>query len=60
MGIQGVKKIMSFGGWSFSTDSDTYPIFRQGVTDAQRRQFADNVVQFVNEYNLDGVDFDWE
>jgi hypothetical protein len=27
-----VKKIMSFGGWSFSTEADTYPIFREGVS----------------------------
>ncbi|OBT75801.1 hypothetical protein VF21_05582 [Pseudogymnoascus sp. 05NY08] len=26
------KKILSFGGWSFSTDADSYPIFRNVVT----------------------------
>jgi hypothetical protein len=30
--LTGVKKIMSFGGWSFSTEADTAPIFRQGVS----------------------------
>jgi hypothetical protein len=30
--LSGVKKIMSFGGWSFSTEADTAPIFRQGVS----------------------------
>lgn len=54
------KRILSFGGWSFSTDLDSFPIFREGVTAAQRQTFANNVVAFVNEWNLDGVDFDWE
>jgi GH18 family chitinase len=53
-------KVLSFGGWSFSTDQDSYAIFRKGVTDAQRSQFATNVVKFVKDNNLDGLDFDWE
>lgn len=55
-----IKRIMSFGGWSFSTDADTFPIFREGVTPAQRIKFAENVVKFVIDNGLDGVDFDWE
>ena len=58
--LTGVKKIISFGGWSFSTEADTFPIFREGVTAAQRQTFANNVVKFVVDNNLDGVDFDWE
>ncbi|KAK9364399.1 hypothetical protein V1509DRAFT_78068 [Lipomyces kononenkoae] len=54
------KRILSFGGWSFSTSLDSYPIFREGVTEANRLTFAQNVVSLVNEYDLDGVDFDWE
>lgn len=33
-------RVLSFGGWSFSTDSDSYAIFRKGVTDDQRSLFA--------------------
>jgi chitinase len=51
---------VSFGGWSFSTDYDTFPIFRQGVTAAQRQAVATKVVAFVVNNGLDGVDFDWE
>lgn len=58
--INNVKRIMSFGGWSFSTEGDSFPIFRQGVTPAQRDTFAKNVVKFLDDNNLDGVDFDWE
>jgi chitinase len=58
--LTGTKRIMSFGGWSFSTDADTSPIFRSGVTDAQRVIFAKSLLDFVTKYNLDGLDFDWE
>lgn len=56
----GFKKIVSFGGWSFSTDTGSFPIFRDGVTAANRLTFAQNVVKMIKDYNLDGVDFDWE
>jgi chitinase len=58
--LTGVKRILSFGGWSFSTDYDTFPVFRQGVTAAQRQTFANNVAAFIVNSGLDGVDFDWE
>ncbi|KAL6857694.1 hypothetical protein ACO1O0_005136 [Amphichorda felina] len=54
------RRIISFGGWAFSTEINTAPIFREGVTDTQRESFATNVVNFVKEHKLDGVDFDWE
>ncbi|RFU75458.1 killer toxin subunits alpha beta [Trichoderma arundinaceum] len=56
----GFKRILSFGGWSFSTSQDSAPIFQQGVTDANRQTFAKSVVDTINKCNLDGVDFDWE
>jgi chitinase len=58
--LNNVLRILSFGGWSFSTLADTAPIFRNGVTDAQRGTFAASVADFVVKNNLDGVDFDWE
>ncbi|KAH7028766.1 uncharacterized protein B0I36DRAFT_349766 [Microdochium trichocladiopsis] len=60
MDSKGVKKILSFGGWSFSTDYDTAPIFGTSVSAANRQTFATNVVQFLKDNNLDGLDFDWE
>ncbi|OAA54596.1 killer toxin subunits alpha/beta [Niveomyces insectorum RCEF 264] len=54
------RRVLSFGGWAFSTDAATIEVFRQGVTEAHRETFARNVVAFATANNLDGVDFDWE
>jgi chitinase len=58
--MTGIKRILAFGGWTFSTDPATYNIFRQAVTAKNRNTFADNCANFVLLHNLDGVDFDWE
>ncbi len=58
--LTGVKKILSFGGWAFSTAPGTAPIFRSGVTSGQRTTFVNNLVKFVADNGLDGIDFDWE
>ncbi|KAI3208928.1 CAZyme family GH18 [Penicillium roqueforti] len=58
--LKGVKRIVSLGGWAFSTESGTYNIFRQAVISKNREIFATNVASFVNHWNLDGIDFDWE
>ena len=53
--------IERFAGWTMSTDPATYAIFRNAVSSAANRQtFASNLVAFVNQYKLDGVDIDWE
>lgn len=54
------KRILSFGGWSFSSSLGFYWVFQEDVTDANRLAFAQNVVAFVDRYNLDGVNFNWE
>lgn len=58
--LSDVKRLVSFGGWDFSTSTDTYMIFRNGVKSANRATFAKQVAAFVEETGLDGVDFDWE
>ncbi|KAL4937116.1 hypothetical protein BDV06DRAFT_227257 [Aspergillus oleicola] len=58
--MTGINRILSFGGWAFSTEAPTYTIFRDGVTPENRETFAQNVVDFINEHELEGVDFDWE
>lgn len=58
--IKNAKKILSFGGWDFSTLPATYFIFREGVTAANRVKMATNIANFIKEHGLDGVDIDWE
>lgn len=58
--LKGVKRVLSFGGWGYSTDPSTYDILRQAMSPANRATFAKNIVNFVNKEGLDGVDFDWE
>jgi GH18 family chitinase len=58
--INGAKRVLSFGGWAFSTEPATYSIFRNGVKSANRLKMAKSIVNFINEHDLDGVDIDWE
>ncbi|KAJ7513181.1 class V chitinase-like protein [Mycena galericulata] len=59
--LTGIKRIASFGGWAMSTDPDTYAIFRDAVSSSANQQtFASNLVAFVKQYGLDGIDIDWE
>ncbi len=58
--MSGFKKILSVGGWVFCTDASTYAIFRDAVAPGNRDTFAANVVSFIEEYELDGIDMDWE
>ncbi|RHZ62529.1 hypothetical protein CDV55_107218 [Aspergillus turcosus] len=58
--ISGVKRILSFSGWDFSTMPETYQIFRNGVKPANRLTMATKIANFIKENNLNGVDIDWE
>ncbi|KAM0335266.1 hypothetical protein ACHAQA_000310 [Verticillium albo-atrum] len=58
--MSGIKKIVSLGGWAFSAEGDTVGILREAVLPANRGVFAANVVKFVEDNSLDGIDFDWE
>ncbi|KAL4916199.1 glycoside hydrolase superfamily [Aspergillus aurantiobrunneus] len=58
--MTGIKRILSFGGWGFSTEPSTYKILRNGVTEANRETLAANIANFIKDYDLDGVDIDWE
>ncbi|KAI0882847.1 putative glycosyl hydrolase, family 18 [Annulohypoxylon maeteangense] len=59
-GMSGVKKIISFGGWDFSTLPGTFNILRTAVQPGNRDKFKKNLIAFVNDNNLDGIDLDWE
>ncbi|KAK6499976.1 hypothetical protein TWF481_010333 [Arthrobotrys musiformis] len=58
--ITGAKRILSFGGWEFSTAPRTYKIFREGVKDQNRLKMATKIADFIKKHDLDGVDIDWE
>lgn len=46
--------IAAIGGWQADGFSDA------ALTPASRYNFARNVKELINEYNLDGIDIDWE
>jgi GH18 family chitinase len=58
--LSGPLRILSFGGWGFSTAPSTYNIFREGVTAANRMAMATSIANFIHDNDLDGVDIDWE
>ena len=57
--LAGVRRIISFGGWAYSTEAATYNIIRQAIID-NAESFATNLAQFVEDEGIDGVDIDWE
>ncbi|KAM7198915.1 carbohydrate-binding module family 24 protein [Naviculisporaceae sp. PSN 640] len=57
--LTGVKKILSLGGWAYSTEPATYNIIRQAILQ-NRETFATNLAQFAKDEGLDGIDIDWE
>lgn len=58
--LSGPLRILTIGGWDFSTGTNTYNIFRDGVTAANRLAMATSIANFINDKGLDGVDIDWE
>ncbi|OMH82739.1 Killer toxin subunits alpha/beta [Zancudomyces culisetae] len=46
------------GGWAFSDPGETQHTFTNIARNPQN--FIDSVVNMINEYNLDGIDIDWE
>lgn len=53
-------RVLTVGGWTFSTDPSTYSIFRNGVTSANRVAMATAIANFITDNDLDGIDIDWE
>ncbi|MEW7291501.1 glycosyl hydrolase family 18 protein [Aquimarina sp. 2304DJ70-9] len=54
---QGVKVLIAVGGWMDGNDS---PFTTLAANASTRTAFINNLVNFVNQHNLDGVDMDWE
>src|SRR5579859_1192703 len=49
-----LKILVSIGGWSAEGFSDA------ALTEKSRTEFSRSVIQMIHQYNLDGVDLDWE
>ena len=57
--LSNVKRIVSFGGWAYSTEPATYDIIRSAII-KNGDTFARNLAQFVKDEGIDGIDIDWE
>ncbi|RAO73094.1 uncharacterized protein BHQ10_009106 [Talaromyces amestolkiae] len=61
LALTDVKRILTVGGWSFSTDASSYDIFRQAVSSSANRQtLITNTIDLLEQWDLDGIDWDWE
>lgn len=54
---QDVKVCIAVGGWNDGNDGNFETL---AANPPSRTAFVNNLVDFVNTYNLDGVDIDWE
>jgi chitinase len=50
-----VRVLVSVGGWGWDAQFEA-----MAGTPGTRKTFIDNIIAFMNQYNLDGVDIDWE
>ncbi|KAL9573156.1 hypothetical protein ACKAV7_002841 [Fusarium commune] len=53
------KKILSFGGWGYSTDPKTFESLRTAMNPANVDKFVANIASYLKK-GWDGVDIDWE
>jgi chitinase len=56
----GCKVLIAIGGWSY-LGAPLDPVFESLAANADSRaRFVNDAMYIVNQYNLDGVDIDWE
>ncbi|KAF9894646.1 hypothetical protein FE257_006534 [Aspergillus nanangensis] len=60
LNLQMVRRIISFGGWGYSTSPETYQVLRKAMDPKNVDTFVENIFNFVEKHKLDGIDFDWE
>ncbi|UII22859.1 glycosyl hydrolase family 18 protein [Fulvivirga ligni] len=53
----GTKVLIAVGGWNDGNDSNFGALASNAST---RTNFVNSLMSFVSQYNLDGVDMDWE
>ncbi|KZC14813.1 putative chitinase 3 [Dufourea novaeangliae] len=54
---KGIKVLMAIGGWNDSA-GDKYS--RLANSPSARRRFIENVIEFIEKYDFEGLDLDWE
>jgi chitinase len=54
---RGVKVLIAVGGWNNGDDSGFESL---AANSTYRNNFVTTLINFVNQYGLDGVDIDWE
>lgn len=55
-----VQVCIAVGGWSYKNIELDSTFEKMAASDEARSKFINNVIKFVEEYNLDGVEMDWE
>ena len=56
---KGIKLCLSLGGWH--DDKSFWDIYAKAAkTDESRKAVANAILDVIKEYNLDGIDMDWE
>jgi GH18 family chitinase len=56
-----LKVLIAVGGWSFNDPGQTEQTFSNIARDENaQRQFIGSVLKFLQTYNSDGIDLDWE
>jgi chitinase len=56
----GLKTWISIGGWSFNNPGPTQGTFSQlAASSSAQTPFYASVVNFLKQYDFDGVDIDW-
>ncbi|NII28806.1 carbohydrate-binding protein [Pseudoflavitalea sp. X16] len=53
----GKKVLIAVGGWNNGDDGAFESL---AANSTYRNSFVNNMINFVNQYNLDGIDIDWE
>lgn len=53
--LTGIKKIISFRSWAFSTELNTSRILREATKSGNRARFIGNLLSFVATHDLDGI-----
>lgn len=56
-----LKVFIAIGGWTFNDPGPTFSTFSQLAADESKQKvFFASLISFMNTYNFDGVDIDWE